>query len=42
MLIDCGKASRVTRGFMSGLFWEGGLPPYQHYNNVCPGGAPKC
>jgi hypothetical protein len=32
MLIDCGKASKQTKGQLSGLFWEVGSPPLNHYN----------
>ena len=29
MLIDCGKASKMTRGVFGGFF-EAGNPPYTH------------
>lgn len=32
MLIDCGKASKQTRGVISGLFTEVGSPPTNRYN----------
>ena len=32
MLIDCGKASKQTKGQPSGLFSEVGSPPLNHYN----------
>jgi hypothetical protein len=27
LLIDCGKASKKTRGNFAGAFWEGGVGP---------------
>ena len=27
LLLDCGKASKQTRGTISGPFFEGGTPP---------------
>jgi hypothetical protein len=33
LLIDCGKASRRTRGQPSGVFSEAGSPPLTHWNN---------
>ena len=32
MLIDCGKASKQTKGQLSGFFTEAGSPPLNHYN----------
>ena len=32
LLIDCGKASSRTRGKPSGVFFEGGNPPYVWWN----------
>jgi hypothetical protein len=32
LLIDCGKASSRTRGQFSGVFSEGGSPPFVHWN----------
>jgi hypothetical protein len=32
LLIDCGRASSRTRGQSSGVFSEGGSPPYTHWN----------
>jgi hypothetical protein len=31
MMIDCGKASKMTRGVFSGPFSEGGSPPWNHW-----------
>jgi hypothetical protein len=31
MLIDCGKASKTTRGVMFAPFSEGTAPPYNHW-----------
>jgi hypothetical protein len=31
MLIDCGKASKVTQGVMNGPFTEPVSPPYNHW-----------
>mgnify|MGYP005820889391 CR=1 FL=1 len=31
-LMDQGQASKVTRGFLSGLFTESGTPPYNRFN----------
>jgi hypothetical protein len=31
MLIDCGKASKMTHGVMFAPFSEGGSPPYNHW-----------
>jgi hypothetical protein len=31
-LIDCGKASKKTRGSFSGVFSEAGGPPFNRYN----------
>jgi len=28
VLLDCGAASKVTRGVPFQLFWEGGWPPF--------------
>ncbi len=33
LLIDCGKASKKTRGQLTGPFSEGGGSPYNHWNN---------
>ena len=33
LLIDCGKASKQTKGLSSGLFSEGGTSPFNRYNN---------
>jgi hypothetical protein len=27
LLIDCGKASKQTKGVLSAAFWEGGVAP---------------
>jgi len=32
MLIDCGKASKQTKGTVSALFTEGGTAPFTKYN----------
>ena len=32
MLIDCGKASRQTKGMISGPLSEAGSPPWNHWN----------
>lgn len=32
LLIDCGKASKRTKGQISGLFTEAGSPPFNRYN----------
>jgi hypothetical protein len=32
LLIDCGKASKQTRGGLSGPLSEAGGPPFNHYN----------
>lgn len=32
LLIDCGKASKQTKGTLSGPFSEAGTPPFNHYN----------
>jgi hypothetical protein len=32
MLIDCGKASKQTKGQISGLFTEAGTAPGNRYN----------
>jgi hypothetical protein len=32
-LIDCGKASKQTKGATSGLFSEAGTSPWNRYNN---------
>jgi hypothetical protein len=32
LLIDCGKASRRTRGAISGAFTEGGTPPFNRFH----------
>lgn len=31
-MIDCGKASKMTKGTFSGLFTEGGTAPTNRYN----------
>jgi hypothetical protein len=31
LLIDCGRASKKTRGTVSGGIIEGGAPPYQRW-----------
>ena len=31
MLIDCGKASKVTQGVVNAPFSEGGSPPWIHW-----------
>jgi hypothetical protein len=33
LLIDCGKASKQTKGMWTGLFSEAGGPPTNRYNN---------
>jgi hypothetical protein len=33
LLIDCGKASRRTRGQISGTFSEGGGSPFNRWND---------
>ena len=33
LLIDCGTASKRTRGQLSGPFTEGGSPPFNRWNN---------
>jgi len=32
MLIDCGKASKQTKGTTAGFFTEAGSPPTTRYN----------
>jgi hypothetical protein len=32
MLIDCGKASKVTQGQLYAVFTEGNTPPFNKYN----------
>jgi hypothetical protein len=32
LLIDCGKASKQTKGTVSALFTEAGSPPTNRYN----------
>jgi hypothetical protein len=32
LLIDCGKASKQTKGRVSGFFTEGGTAPLNRYN----------
>jgi hypothetical protein len=32
LLIDCGKASKQTRGSFSGPLTEGTTAPFNHYN----------
>jgi hypothetical protein len=32
LLIDCGKASKQTRGLLSGPLTEGSASPWNHYN----------
>jgi hypothetical protein len=32
LLIDCGKASKRTRGVFTGTFAESGGPPFNRYN----------
>ena len=32
LLIDCGKASRQTKGLPSGVFSEPSAAPFNHYN----------
>lgn len=32
MLIDCGKASKTTRGIRTGIFFEGGTSPNVWYS----------
>jgi hypothetical protein len=32
LLIDCGKASKQTKGVVAGLFTEVGSPPANRYN----------
>jgi hypothetical protein len=32
MLIDCGKASKQTRGTWAGAFSEGGVPPTNRWS----------
>lgn len=44
LLINCGKASKVTKGALSGLFTEAGLGPFNRFDCV-PGGLnnpPQC
>jgi len=31
VLIDCGRASKATRGSFMGPFTEGGSPPFNHW-----------
>lgn len=31
-LIDCGKASKQTKGHISGVFFEGSAAPFAWYN----------
>jgi hypothetical protein len=31
LLIDCGKASKRTRGALTGGIFEGAFPPYQWF-----------
>ncbi len=33
LLMDCGKASKQTRGGLSGPFTENNTPPWTRYNN---------
>ena len=33
LLVDCGKASKQTKGQTSGLFTEAGTSPWNRYNN---------
>jgi len=44
MLIDCGKASKVTQGQVNAFWYELGFAPFNR--NVCyippPGGIPQC
>ena len=32
MLIDCGRASKQTKGALSGPFTEASTAPFNHYN----------
>jgi len=32
LLIDCGKASKQTKGTFSAFFTEAGSPPFNRYN----------
>ena len=32
LLIDCGKASKQTKGTLSGVFSEASTPPWNRYN----------
>lgn len=32
ILIDCGKASKMTRGVITGGLTEGGAPPFNKYH----------
>jgi hypothetical protein len=33
LLIDCGRASKSTRGFSVALFSEGATPPYLYWGS---------
>lgn len=41
MLIDCGKASRVTMGQFQGACYEAGPPPLNHWGPIGPW-CPPC